>query len=88
MLVERSKERIGGTCLNEGCIPAKNYLESAAYASKASYFKSCGVKAEVGDLDLPRLQERTVVLKNEIRSGVLWMLEQSKLETLYGNGCF
>jgi len=88
LLVERSKKRIGETCLNEGCIPAKNYLERAAYASKVSCFKSCGVKVEVEGLDLPRIQERTVALKDEILSGVLWMLEQSKVEMLYGSGCF
>jgi len=88
LLIDRSKERIGGTCLNEGCIPAKNYLESAAFVSKASYFKECGVDVEVKGLDLERLQERTVSLKNEIRSGVVWMLEQSGVDSLFGTARF
>ncbi len=88
LLVDRSKEHIGGTCLNEGCIPAKNYLESASFVSKASYFKACGVAVEIGGLDMDRLQARTTSLKNEIRSGVVWMLEQSGVASLFGTARF
>ncbi|MEA3419823.1 MAG: dihydrolipoyl dehydrogenase [Campylobacterota bacterium] len=88
LLVDRNKERIGGTCLNEGCIPAKNYLESAGFVSKASYFSDCGVALEFKGLDLKRLREKTTSLKNEIRSGVLWMLEQAGVESLYGSASF
>lgn len=88
LLIERAKERIGGVCLNEGCIPAKNYLQSASFASSASYYKECGVLFDMKGLDLQQLQTRTTALKNEIRSGVLWMLEQAKVELLFGSAVF
>jgi len=88
LLVERSKERIGGTCLNEGCIPAKNYLQSAEYVSKASFFRECGLELKVGDLDLGSLKEKTKILCNELRSGVIWALEQAGVESLYGSASF
>ena len=88
LLIEKTKERIGGTCLNEGCIPTKNYLQSAEYAAKASYFSSCGLALEFKGLDLGKLAEKTVSLKNEIRSGVVWLLEQAGVETLYGCASF
>jgi len=88
LLIDRSKERIGGTCLNEGCISAKTYLQSAEYVSKASHFGDCGVTLEVKGLDIARLGEKTESLKNEIRSGVVWLLDQAGVETLYGSAQF
>ena len=88
LLIDRDKERIGGTCLNEGCISAKAYLQSAEYVAKASHFSDCGVRLELKGLDMARLGEKTVSLKDEIRSGVVWLLEQAGVETLYGSAQF
>lgn len=88
LLIDRAKERIGGTCLNEGCIPAKNYLQSAEFAMKAAYFSECGVELELRGLNLGALLKKTEALKSEIRSGVVWMLEQAGVETLYGSARF
>lgn len=88
LLLDKNKERIGGTCLNEGCIPTKNYLQSAEYVSKASYFKECGIEMEMKGLDIGKLAEKTDHLKNELRSGVVWLLESAGVETLYGSVCF
>ena len=88
LLIDRSKERIGGTCLNEGCIPAKTYLQSAEYVSRASHFSDCGVALEVNGLDIARLGAKTESLKNEIRSGIVWLLNQAGVETLYGSAQF
>lgn len=88
LLIERKKEHIGGTCLNEGCIPTKNYLQSAEFASKIAHFTECGLDLRYGGLDLARLAQKTVELKNEIRSGVVWLLDQAGVESLYGDASF
>ncbi|MGB6018790.1 MAG: dihydrolipoyl dehydrogenase [Sulfurimonadaceae bacterium] len=88
LLIDRNKERIGGTCLNEGCISAKAYLQSAEYVAKASHFSDCGVALELKGLDMVRLGAKTVSLKDEIRSGVVWLLEKAGVETLYGAASF
>ena len=88
LLIDRDKERIGGTCLNEGCISAKAYLQSAEYVAKASHFSDCGVGLELKGLDMAQLGKKTVSLKDEIRSGVVWLLEQAGVETLYGSAQF
>ncbi|MDQ1340537.1 MAG: Dihydrolipoyl dehydrogenase, partial [Campylobacterota bacterium] len=88
LLVDKNKEKIGGTCLNEGCVPAKNYLQSAEFISKSSYFKECGLDVDIKSFDLGRLREKTLLLKNELHSGVFWLLEQAGVELLYGNASF
>jgi len=48
-LVERDK--VGGTCLHRGCIPAKELLETAATARHVRHAKEYGVLAEETGLD-------------------------------------
>lgn len=88
LLIDKNKERIGGTCLNEGCISTKAYLQSAEYVSKASFFNDCGVEVEVKGLNLKRLKEKTIQLKDELRSGVNWQLNQAGVEILCGSAVF
>ena len=88
LLIDRYKERIGGTCLNEGCISAKAYLQSAEYIAKAPYFGSCGVDLLFKGLEMGQLVAKTVSLKDELRSGVVWQLEQAGVELLYGSASF
>ncbi|MCD6433452.1 MAG: dihydrolipoyl dehydrogenase [Sulfurimonas sp.] len=88
LLIDKGKESIGGTCLNVGCIPTKSYLESASFVSKIPYFEQTGINLDFKGLNLAQLREKTIKLKTEIRTGVLWMLEQAKVELLYGSASF
>ena len=88
LLIDRAKEHVGGTCLNVGCIPTKSYLESASFISKIEHFKKMGLNLDFKGLNLEQLKEKTIALKNEIRTGVLWMLEQSKVELAFGSASF
>ncbi|MGH9138297.1 MAG: dihydrolipoyl dehydrogenase, partial [Acidimicrobiales bacterium] len=45
------KDKVGGTCLHRGCIPAKELLETAATHRHVSHAKEYGVLAEVTGLD-------------------------------------
>jgi len=88
LLIDRIKENIGGVCLNVGCIPTKNYLESAIFLSRVPYFENCGVSLEVNGFNFEQLKDKTTALVKEIRSGVVWMLDQAKVELLYGSANF
>jgi dihydrolipoamide dehydrogenase len=88
LLIDRAKERIGGVCLNEGCIPAKMYLESAEYAAKAVLFKERGLAVETGGLDLARLKAKKDDVVAELRGGVVWLLDQANVALMYGEALF
>ena len=45
------KDKVGGTCLHRGCIPAKELLETAATARHVRHAKQYGVLAEETGLD-------------------------------------
>ena len=40
------KDKIGGTCLHRGCIPAKEYLETATVFRTVGHAKDFGVIAD------------------------------------------
>ena len=88
LIVERNRESIGGVCLNEGCIPAKTYLQSAELFLKAELLKERGIDMEIKGFDLKRLKEKSEALKDEIRSGVSWLIDQAGVERMYGKAVF
>lgn len=88
LLIDKSKEHIGGVCLNEGCISTKNYLQYAEFATRASYFGGRGLELEMKGLDIKALAIHTASLKDELRTGVAWLLEQAGVEMLYGSASF
>lgn len=87
-IVEKSEEQVGGTCLNEGCVPAKNYLETSSYIKKAKYFETTGVRGEFKPLDLITLQASTHCLIQDLKIGVLNKLKKGKVTIEYDVASF
>ncbi len=48
----------GGTCLNAGCIPTKQYVYPATLAYQASHLDKLGLKAQVTQVDWPAIRDR------------------------------
>lgn len=88
LLIEKSKEKIGGVCLNEGCIPAKTYLQSAELFLKTKWYSELGIELELKGFDLQKLKNKSKDLKDEIRTGVSWLLEQAGVECIYADAVF
>jgi dihydrolipoamide dehydrogenase len=86
-VIEKSESRVGGTCLNEGCVPAKNFLETSSYIKKASYFESCGVKTQ-SSFDIQTLQKSTNCLIQDLKVGIFGKLKKSKATIEYDTASF
>mgnify|MGYP003865815027 CR=1 FL=1 len=87
-IVDKSENQIGGTCLNEGCIPAKNFLETASYIKKSAYFRTCGVDISINSFDIEKLKDNTNILINESKQGILLKLKNAGVEIKYGTASF
>lgn len=83
-LVERDK--VGGTCLHRGCIPAKQLLETAATNRHVQHAKEYGILAEVTgvDWDVSLARKRTVVETQW--KGLQTTLKRRGVTTHAGNG--
>ena len=87
-VVERAK--LGGVCLNWGCIPSKALLANAELVEKmraADDQKFWGLKIEgkVG-LDWDRVIGRSREVAGKLTNGIAFLLKKNKITHLVGNG--
>lgn len=87
-LIEKFEKHIGGTCLNEGCIPAKLYLESVSYLGKKAYLESCGLKIENVSFDMLSLNLKKENLLDQLRSGAMANIKKAGIELVFGEAVF
>jgi dihydrolipoamide dehydrogenase len=85
-----SRETLGGTCLNVGCIPSKALLhgsekyDEAANGSLARY----GVKLGKVELDLAALQADKADAVKGLTGGIEFLFKKNKVDWLKGYGSF
>ncbi len=77
--------RLGGTCLNRGCIPTKALLRSAEVARLALAGEEFGVKARV-ELDYRTAASRKDRVVNQLVEGVGRLLKAARVEVIRGRG--
>lgn len=80
------KDRVGGTCLHRGCIPAKEYLETAAVYRTVSGAKEYGVQAEQPAVDFGVAQARKQKIVDGLWKGLQGLLKARKVKTFAGTG--
>ncbi len=82
-LVERG--RLGGTCLNVGCIPAKTFLRSSKLFHECRQAAAYGVRLGSVEFDMPTVVERKNRLVGTLTKGVEGMLKRAGVETIAGS---
>jgi dihydrolipoamide dehydrogenase len=74
------KGKLGGTCLNVGCIPSKLLIYPAERISEIKDSEKLGIKAGVNEIDfegiMKRMRDSVSSERNEIRKGI----ERSSME--------
>ena len=81
------KDRIGGTCLNIGCIPTKSLLHTAEIYEQAKNGAECGVISIV-KLDFEKAQKRKRAIVNQLVSGVEGLIAVNKIKSISGIASF
>lgn len=77
--------RLGGVCLNFGCIPSKALLDSSEYYHMAKeQFAAHGIKTGRVSLDLPTMMARKEKVVQELTENVRKLLEGHKIEIIQG----
>lgn len=80
--------RLGGTCLNEGCIPTKCMVKDAAVVDilrNAGEFAADNVKFEI---DFNRVLSRKESVVEQLRSGVAGLLQKAGVTVIEGMASF
>lgn len=85
-----SRETLGGTCLNVGCIPSKALLHGSELFEEAhgGILAKFGVKTDNVTLDLDTmLGEKTTAVK-ELTGGIEYLFKKNKVTWLKGHATF
>jgi pyruvate/2-oxoglutarate dehydrogenase complex dihydrolipoamide dehydrogenase (E3) component len=87
-LIER--ERLGGTCVNVGCIPTKTLVASARAARVARRAAEWGVVLDGGvRVDMAAVKARKDGVVNQSRQSLdRWISSTDKLTLIIGSACF
>lgn len=78
------KNKIGGTCLNRGCIPMKSLIQSAHVYKDAKDGELFGVSAQNVSLNYDRVKERRDEVVTQLRTGVEKSLKANKVDVVSG----
>ncbi len=87
-IIERY-DKLGGTCLNVGCIPSKALLDSSEHYHNASHrFDTHGIKVNGLSVDFKQMVARKQEVVDQTVSGVSYLMNKHKIEVLHGHGSF
>jgi len=79
-------EQLGGTCLNQGCIPSKTYLKNAEILEEIEQGKQRGILVKDVEFSMEGMVTyKNSVLKN-LRMGIQSLLKARKIEVFNGLG--
>jgi dihydrolipoamide dehydrogenase len=81
-VVERDK--LGGVCLNIGCIPSKALIEQASRYSVLEELSKLGLTYDTAGFDYSKVQGFSRTAADRLSKGVDFLLKKNKVEVLYG----
>jgi dihydrolipoamide dehydrogenase len=81
------KNKLGGVCLNVGCIPTKALLKSAEVMAESSHMSDFGIELE-GSVspNFPKVIERSRGAANQMNRGVQFLMKKNDIDVIYGHG--
>src|ERR1700743_279194 len=81
-VVER--DRMGGICLNWGCIPTKALLRSSEIWHLMHRLKEFGFSADNFKFDLPKIVKRSRAVSKQLSDGVSFLMKKHKITVIPG----
>jgi dihydrolipoamide dehydrogenase len=85
----KGEVRLGGTCLNVGCIPSKALLQSSEMVDQAQHaFVMHGITAENVKVDIAAMMRRKDSIVTQLTGGIRGLFKKNKVTLLAGHGQF
>jgi len=81
------KNKLGGVCLNVGCIPTKALLKSAEVMAESSHMSDFGLELD-GTVtpNFPKVIERSRGAADQMNQGVQFLMKKNDIDVHYGRG--
>jgi dihydrolipoamide dehydrogenase len=81
-------DKLGGVCLNRGCIPTKALLKSAHSVHEVADLKGLGINVDLKGLDAGVAVKRANVIADGMSKGIAFLMKKNKIEVFTGKGVF
>jgi len=82
------KEKLGGTCLNRGCIPAKALIHASKFHKEIQDWHEIGIEAECENIDFSKIMSWKDSVVEELNSGLKHIIEREGIEVMKGEARF
>ncbi len=79
-------DKVGGTCLHQGCIPTKALVHAASVADTIAHAASIGIGATLGDIDLAAVHRYQRGVVDRLHQGLQGLLTGRKIDVVQGIG--
>src|SRR5213078_3379174 len=87
ILIERDK-RLGGVCLNRGCIPSKALLHAAHTITSARESEHRGITFTAPSIDAAKLRTWKESVIARLAGGIAQLAKMRGVQVIYGRGYF
>ena len=84
----KGEARLGGTCLNVGCIPSKALLHVTAVLEETAHLADAGVSFAAPQIDVDKLRAHKEKVVGKLTSGLAGMAKGRKVDIVRGIGAF
>jgi dihydrolipoamide dehydrogenase len=79
--------RLGGTCLNVGCIPSKALLDSShKFAEARDHFSVHGISVKGASIDVPAMLARKQKIVDQLTGGIAGLFKHNGVTAISGTG--
>jgi dihydrolipoamide dehydrogenase len=81
--------RLGGTCLNVGCVPSKALLQYSHYVHLLKHeFSNLGIDANLDGIDFSKMQHQKDSIVSSLTNGIQYLLKKNGVEHIHGEAKF
>ena len=84
VLVE--KDKLGGVCLNRGCIPTKALISTAELLNNLQRAEEFGIQVKDYSFDFPAIMKRKDLITQRLSSGVGQLMKANQVRVARGEG--
>ncbi len=86
-LDDKGSVRLGGTCLNVGCIPSKALLDSSQkFAEARDHLAVHGITVKNPTIDVPAMLERKDKIVDQLTGGIAGLFKHNGVTAISGTG--
>ncbi len=78
------REKVGGTCLNVGCVPTKYLVDKASVLERIRALTTQEILRDPGSFSFRKIQSGKQEVVKKLTDGVAFLLKKNGVETIFG----